>query len=76
MSHIYRVWQKWVYSYEYAEQSLFLYYYMLIIVLFPIQTTVNLLLSLPYMLIFIKKMKENVSYSYVLVTENFYFFSL
>ena len=47
MSHIYRVWQKWVYSYEYAEQSLFLYYYMLIIVLFPIQTTVNLLLSLP-----------------------------
>ena len=38
---MYRVWQKEVYSYEYA--SLFLYYYLLIIVLFSILTTVSLL---------------------------------
>ena len=39
----YKVWQKWVYSCESAEQSLFLYYYLLIIISLSIQTSVNLL---------------------------------
>ena len=33
-----------LYSFEYVKHSLFLFYYSLIIVLFSIQTTVNLLL--------------------------------
>ena len=33
---IYRVEQKWVYSWEYMEQCLFLYYHSFIIVLFSI----------------------------------------
>lgn len=39
--------QKEVYSCEYAKYSLFLYCYLLVIVLFSIQITVNLLLAHP-----------------------------
>ena len=42
--------QKKVYSCEYVKRSLFLYYYLLVIVLFSIQTTVNLLFPTPYLL--------------------------
>ena len=44
---MYRIEQKQVYSCEYAKQSLFLYYYLLVIVLFSKQKTVNLLLFSP-----------------------------
>ena len=43
-SGIYRVGQRWDYSCEYMKQSLFLHYYLFIIVWFSIWTTINLLL--------------------------------